>query len=71
MGASLSGMPGDLRDVVERAVPFLDEIDGEALSEAVLAPKPEIDPKPHAIFHGGVCFLSRNGKWVEVPIWLQ
>lgn len=72
MGASLVGMPEDFRDVVGHGLPFLDEIDAQAVSEAVMSRKPYIDPNPHAFFHEGVCFLSKGGRWVEVSmIWLQ
>ena len=61
---SLAGiaMQNGVFDVLEHASSFLDEIDGNELSEALLGPKPKVDPNPHLIWHDRDVFLSENGK---------
>ena len=56
-------------EALEHALPFLDEIDGNALAEAVMAPKPILNPKPHTFWHGGDLYLSSNGTHTVLDPW--
>ena len=58
---AVSGSNG-VPEAVQNALQFLDEIDGNALSEAMMCPKPKIDPEPHTFWHGGDLWLSMKGK---------
>ena len=69
MGTSMAEMTGEVRDVVESTQQFLDEIDREALSEAALARKPEIDRIPHSFVHEGIHYISQDGKYWKAPLW--
>ena len=50
-------------DALEHTLLFLNEIDGRALSEAMLGPKPIVDPNPHFVEHGEDIYISRDGGW--------
>lgn len=56
--AGSSGIP----EAVENVLPFVDEIDGNALSEALMCPKPAVNPDPHTFWHEGYPCISMDGK---------
>ena len=65
----LLGRKTGLPPALEETLPFLDEIDGNALSEAVLGPKPKLNPLPHGVWHKGELYLSMNGKITKDDPW--
>ena len=65
----MTEMPGELADAMTSALPFMNEIDSRSLAEAVLTPKPEIDPMPHSFVHGGTYYISKDGQLWKAPLW--
>lgn len=65
---SLVGLGRNAEDVVEQVLPFVDEDEGLALSEALLVRKPEANPGAKAFLYwdNGYLHLS-NGKNTFVP----
>lgn len=50
-------------DALEHTLSFVNEIDGRALSEALLGPKPRVDSNPHLVLHGEDIYISKDGAW--------
>ena len=59
----------NISDPLEHALPFLDPIDGNALSEAVMGLKPKGGPNPYFFKHEGVWHLQINGKIKKCDPW--
>ena len=70
---SLVGLAGSngVTDAMERTLPFLDEIDRNALAEALLGPKPKVDPSPHSFFHNGELYVSMDGVIRPYQWWID
>ena len=63
---SIVALGDGVMDVVEHAIPYLDEPDNIALSESVLAPKPPPRPEPEPIPNpfGNVEVINGDAYWV-------
>lgn len=68
---SLVGLAGSngVTDAMERTLPFLDEIDRNALAEALLGPKPKVDPTPHTFCHNEELYVSMDGEIRSYQWW--
>lgn len=63
---SLQGLNKTFVDVTERILPFVDEDEGLAISEAIMAPKPKSNPaaKPFLYWDGErYPRISNLSKW--------
>ena len=61
---SLVGLDKTFVDVTEHVLPFVDEDEGAALSEAILAPKPKPNPnaEPYLYWDGDMIHISNGEK---------
>lgn len=68
---SIQGLELVETELMEHVLPYLDEADGEALAEAVLAPKPKPKPPPKPILSLGNWCLMDNGTLVSSRLMMQ
>lgn len=61
MGTTLSELSPAV-DAVGNALPFANEMDGQALADATLSPNLHLSRGPHLFVHQGQVWRWRNGK---------
>ena len=67
MGTSLlTEMSPDIDDVVSHTLPFLNEIDGQALAEATLSPNPQLGVRAHFLVHDDGVYRYKNCRYTYI-----
>lgn len=56
----------NIDDALEHTLPFLDPVDGNALSEAVMGPKPDFGRLPIFFKHDELWHIWRDGKIIKI-----
>ena len=59
-------MPADVDDVVNHTLPFLNEIDSQALAEATLSPNPQPYMRPHFLVHETGVYRYKNCRYTHI-----